>query len=145
MERLLKKFFLKFDLEKNKYKKMLDIFLAHALILLLFGIALGFLWALRRNGYWSRHHLPHIRGIPFCGNLLDLVLARKSPVDLYRDIYEDSAFVDEPVVGIEFFHQPALMVRDPQLAKQMLIKDFDSFSDRLLKCVNGFSSKHSTK
>lgn len=109
---------------------MLIFLLTHVCLLALLGVAFAYLWAVRRNGFWGRYHVVHKRGVPFLGNLTDMVFARKSPVEMFREIYENPLFVDQPVVGIEYFHQPALMVRDPQLAKQLLIKDFGSFSDR---------------
>lgn len=119
-----------FSKKISNHKTMLITILTHALLLLLAGITLAYLWAVRRNGYWARNRVAHIRGVPFLGSLTNLVLARQSTADLFRQIYENPLFATEPVVGIEYFHQPALMVRDPQLVKQLLIKDFDAFSER---------------
>lgn len=37
---------------------------------------------------------------------------------------------DEPVIGIFSLFQPQLIVRDPELIRNVLVKDFAHFSDR---------------
>lgn len=37
---------------------------------------------------------------------------------------------DAPFVGFYIFHKPCLLLRDPEIIKQFLIRDFNIFSDR---------------
>lgn len=39
---------------------------------------------------------------------------------------------DTPVVGFFTFDEPALLIRDPQIVKQILVKDFHHFQDRVI-------------
>lgn len=37
---------------------------------------------------------------------------------------------DAPFVGFYIFHKPCFLLRDPEIIKQFMIRDFDNFSDR---------------
>lgn len=74
--------------------------------------------------------MPSVPGVPFFGNFKDIVRGRQCLANMFRDIYDTERFQSSPVVGFEMFHTPALFVRDPELAKLVLIKDFASFSER---------------
>lgn len=37
---------------------------------------------------------------------------------------------DEPFFGLNFFNEPVLLIRDPELIKEVLIKEFSTFHDR---------------
>ncbi|XP_073811652.1 cytochrome P450 6g1-like [Musca autumnalis] len=50
-----------------------------------------------------------------------------------RAIYEDPKFTDAPVVGIYGLYKPSLLIREPELIKSILIKDFDRFCNRVAK------------
>ena len=65
------------------------------------------------------------------GNLQDVMLNRKSFGDYLNVIYKD--FEDEPMVGIFARTTPILILKDPELIKDVLIKDFAKFPDRGLK------------
>ena len=49
-------------------------------------------------------------------------------LDWFRDLYHQ--FPDEKVVGIYTLHQPVMVVNDPDMARQILVKDFNHFVDR---------------
>uniref|UniRef100_A0A1A9W7C2 Cytochrome P450 n=1 Tax=Glossina brevipalpis TaxID=37001 RepID=A0A1A9W7C2_9MUSC len=58
------------------------------------------------------------------GSMLDLILKRKSVIDLVLDLYNEQ---NGPVYGIFDQRQPVFLVRDPELLKQITVKDFDHF------------------
>ena len=87
-------------------------------------------YSLYINSYWKRNKIPFVSAKPIVGNLIDVLLFRKCVAEIFADIYNDQAAVDKPVVGIHFFHKPALVVKDPELIKSVLVKDFSSFNDR---------------
>lgn len=77
--------------------------------------------------HWQRKGFPYIKpSFPF-GNL-GLTARRMTSfgVNLY-ELYKSST---EPIVGIYLFFQPALLARDAELVKNILVTDFDSFHDR---------------
>lgn len=95
--------------------------------LLLFAITAIYLLFKYTFGYWERKGFAYIKPtFPF-GNL-GLVATGKASfgVNVY-ELYKKST---EQIVGVYFMFQPALLVRDPELIKKILITDFDSFHDR---------------
>lgn len=80
--------------------------------------------------YWKRRRIPFVKPLPIVGNLKNLFLARISFGVLFKNLYEHKDLLEAPVGGIYLLHQPALIVRDPDLIKSVLIKHFDRFQNR---------------
>ncbi|XP_049792580.1 cytochrome P450 6k1-like [Schistocerca nitens] len=78
--------------------------------------------------YWARRGVPYLKPEPFFGNIRDFVLMRKSYAEVFGRLYNDSD--PHPVVGFFFQARPALLVRDPEMVKLVLIKDFTHFPSR---------------
>lgn len=95
--------------------------------LILFAVGALYLWIKHVYSYWDRMGFPYIEpSIPW-GNLKNVWFGRKSVgVELY-DHYRSSK---KPIEGLYFVFRPALLIRDAQLAKQILTKDSASFYDR---------------
>lgn len=95
-------------------------------LLILFGSAC-YLWMKFVYSYWSRTKFPYLKpNIPF-GNMYDSATGKKSMgVNLY-ELHKSSS---EPIIGIYLLFRPALLVRDADLAKNMLTTDFANFHDR---------------
>lgn len=66
--------------------------------------------------------------IPFFGNFKDVFFRRQHVGMLYSDIYEQ--YPNEKVVGLYRMTSPTLLIRDLDIVKQVLIKDFEAFPDR---------------
>ncbi|CAH2061690.1 unnamed protein product, partial [Iphiclides podalirius] len=82
----------------------------------------------RTFSYWKRRNVPGPRPLPLFGNLMDSALRKKNIGMVFKEIYDQ--FPDEKVVGIYRMTTPSLLLRDLELIKHVLIKDFDCFSDR---------------
>lgn len=93
-----------------------------------------FVWSRRTYVYWQRRRVKFVQPVHLLGNLKDVLWLQTSFPLLLRDYYFDSQFKDEPVVGIYLFHQPALLIRDLNLVRTILVEDFVSFSMRFSKC-----------
>jgi len=97
-------------------------------ILLLITICTLFFLYLKWNfTYWQRKGFPFVEPvIPF--GVLDSVRKRERSFGMaIYDVYKASR---EKVLGIYLFTRPALLIRDAQLARDILTKDFTSFHDR---------------
>nr|XP_014096111.1 probable cytochrome P450 6v1 [Bactrocera oleae] len=91
-------------------------------------------WSRRTYVYWQRRRVKFVQPVHLLGNLKDVLWLQTSFPLLLRDYYFDAQFKDEPVVGIYLFHQPALLIRDLNLVRTILVEDFVSFSMRFSKC-----------
>lgn len=104
-------------------------------LLILVGIIIGVLYWLRRTyAYWWRRRIKYIQPTPLFGNLKRLFNLNASFAVELSNIYFDKRFENEPAVGLYFFHKPCLLIRNLDLAKTVLIKDFSSFSNRYASC-----------
>nr|AUT13964.1 cytochrome P450 CYP6ER1 variant vL [Nilaparvata lugens] len=78
--------------------------------------------------YWKRHGLIQAKTSFPWGSLGDFVLSKKCIHEVYEEIYKQGD--GHPVIGYYSFFTPALVVRDPDLLKSILVRNYDSFSER---------------
>lgn len=78
--------------------------------------------------FWKVRGVPGPKPIPVLGNIKDVMLLRMSICHYLTNINEE--FKSEPLVGIFTRRTPVLIVQDPDLIKDVLIKDFSKFADR---------------
>lgn len=79
--------------------------------------------------YWKRRGVESLTPNLIFGNFKDAVLFRSGPGLHLGDLYK-MARPDAPFVGFYIFHKPCLLVRDPEIIKHFMIRDFENFSDR---------------
>ncbi|XP_047493445.1 cytochrome P450 3A4-like [Penaeus chinensis] len=96
---------------------------------LLVGVVILLAWAYSRwkHSYWSSRGVATPPFLPFLGHLHKTAMLRKRyafDMDAYYN-YGGSKFC-----GLYSFHKPCLLVGDPELVKQMFVKDFDCFSGK---------------
>lgn len=87
-------------------------------------------WGLYQSLYWKRKKIPSIHAKPLIGSITGIATFQKSLAEQFHDFYFDESTKDRPFVGIHIFHKPTIMIRDPELIKRVLVKDFSSFSNR---------------
>lgn len=80
--------------------------------------------------YWTRHNVPQIKPTPIVGNLAPILCMAESAAKVIERMFNSPLAKDKPLLGIYLFHQPALLLRDSELIKRVLIRDFSKFSDR---------------
>uniref|UniRef100_A0A1B0DJA0 Uncharacterized protein n=1 Tax=Phlebotomus papatasi TaxID=29031 RepID=A0A1B0DJA0_PHLPP len=93
---------------------------------------IGFLWWWQRSAriYWEKNGVSYIPGPPLLGAVKDSILFKKSLGDLFSDLYNNEECKDDPITGVYFFHKPSLIIRHPEIIKNILVKDFPNFIDR---------------
>lgn len=79
--------------------------------------------------FWKKRGVKGPKPIPFLGNFKDVFLGKISVNDSFVKAYYE--FRDEPLIGMFSGHIPILLVKDPELMKDVLIKDFWKFADRM--------------
>ncbi|XP_046385902.1 cytochrome P450 6k1-like [Ischnura elegans] len=77
--------------------------------------------------HWRRKGIPHAPAVPFFGSMKDSFLQKVAMADEQRRIY--SAAEGYRYTGYHKFSTPALMLRDPELIKEVMVKEFSSFHD----------------
>lgn len=90
--------------------------------------------------YWKRRGVESLPTDLIFGNFKDAVLFR-SPPGWHIGQLHKAARPDAPFVGMYIFHKPCLLLRDPEIIKQIMIRDFDNFPDRHF---GGFNERDSS-
>lgn len=81
---------------------------------------------LRYLSFFSKQDVKYIRGWPLVGSMLDLIRGKSSFAELFQSFY--NAFPNERFIGTyEMTGSPVYIIRDPELIKQITIKDFEHF------------------
>ncbi|XP_034477529.1 cytochrome P450 6g1-like [Drosophila innubila] len=104
------------------------------LFLLLTALSGIYMWFQRNHSYWKRKGIPYIKPTPILGNTLAVFQQKRFFGMHISDIYRDPRMENEAVVGIYVFNKPALVIREPELIKSVLIKDFNRFTNRYARC-----------
>lgn len=95
-------------------------------------ILLFFYYYLTKNfNFWEKRNIPGPKPTPIFGNFKDVALGKIHAADYVKDVYD--AYPQEPVIGLFFRSSPVLLVKDPTILKDVLIKSFPSFADRGVK------------
>ncbi|XP_072747767.1 cytochrome P450 9e2-like [Anoplolepis gracilipes] len=90
------------------------------------GICLYY-FVLNKLSHFKRLKIPHVRPIPFLGNLAPYVFQREAHVELLCRIY--NLFPKAKYVGFYNLTKPVYFIRDPELITAITIRNFDNFCD----------------
>ncbi|XP_065215041.1 cytochrome P450 6k1-like [Planococcus citri] len=78
--------------------------------------------------FFDQYGIPYSKPHWFFGHLKDVVLWKKTIWSIYKDLYDKHP--SDRFVGVYTLHRPGVMVRDPELIKSIMVKDFSHFHDR---------------
>ncbi|OXU20062.1 hypothetical protein TSAR_004866 [Trichomalopsis sarcophagae] len=78
--------------------------------------------------YWQSRRIPGPKPAPIYGNLKDIMFGKMSVGDFVKQEYDK--FKDERMFGVYAIRTPVLIVNDPELIKDILIRNFSSFANR---------------
>jgi cytochrome P450 family 6 len=85
----------------------------------------------RNFNFWQKLGIPYVKPTPFVGNLKECALLKTTIGEQLQRIYNEHS--DKPYVGIFSFDKPSLLIRDLELVKNVLVKDFQNFTERVFK------------
>ncbi|KAM3958201.1 cytochrome P450 6B2-like [Aphomia sociella] len=94
-------------------------------------IALGYTlyyYFTRTFNYWKDKGIVGPEPTPFFGNIMKAALRRANHGEVISSIYHQ--YPNEKVVGLFRMTTPSLLIRDLDIIKHIMIKDFDEFADR---------------
>ncbi|XP_019561198.3 cytochrome P450 9b2 [Aedes albopictus] len=86
-------------------------------------------WAVATYDYFEKRKIPFVKPYPFVGGLWPVFSGKLHPGDaavLGYDMFPENRFS-----GFFAFRRPGYLIHDPALAKQIMIKDFDHFTDHM--------------
>lgn len=89
-----------------------------------------FKYCTRNKDYWRKRNVPGLPATPLIGNLWGLLSIKHNLGTILEKFYK---YTEAPYVGFFTFDEPALLVRDPELVKNILMKDFKNFQDRVIQ------------
>ena len=78
--------------------------------------------------YWKKRGIPTLKPIAPFGNFSYSILSGKNPGHEMAELYK--AFDGHTVGGVYSFGAPSLLLRHPDVIKDILVKDFDHFYSR---------------
>ncbi|CAG9807632.1 unnamed protein product [Chironomus riparius] len=88
-------------------------------------------WCNQRLSYFKNLNIPYLTSFPFLGALTEAVIGKKGLYECIDDIYRNPQFKNEQFFGIFMFHKPSLVIKDPEIIKQVLVKDFNNFENHV--------------
>lgn len=87
-----------------------------------------YFYGTRNHKYWEKKGVKCPQPVPIFGNFFWQFFQKISLTDAFSEFYW--RFPDEKFVGLYISNVPALVIRDPQLIKHVLVTDFDHFYPR---------------
>jgi cytochrome P450 family 6 len=96
----------------------------------------SYFYVTRNFNFWQKLGIPYIKPTPFFGNLKECALLKTSIGEQLQKIYNEHSY--KPYVGIFSFDKPSLLIRDPEIVKNILVRDFQTFMDRILSVDERF-------
>ncbi|XP_032451660.1 cytochrome P450 6B1 [Nasonia vitripennis] len=97
--------------------------------ILTISLAISFYYFLTWNfDFWKKRNVKGPEPVPFFGNYKDNIFGKIHSTELTKRFYDE--FANEKMVGIYVYGSPVLILRDLDLIRDVLIKDFAAFSDR---------------
>lgn len=91
-------------------------------------IVVAYVYATRKFKYWANKGIMEIAPTPFIGNFTKCFFLKTPPSQFVKDLYDQSKGL--PYMGFYVFDKPFFLIRDPELVKHVLVKDFNVFNDR---------------
>ncbi|KAK0170714.1 hypothetical protein PV328_008527 [Microctonus aethiopoides] len=98
-------------------------------------IGIFLVWSKYKLNYWQRLGVPTLPTNILFGNFKDSIFLRISPGFLLGRLHNEVTN-DWPYLGVYIMQKPFLLLRDPKIIKQILIKDFNIFHDRWFSSPN---------
>lgn len=81
----------------------------------------------RNFNHWKNKNVQYLKPIPIFGNFYVVSTLQLSIGQFLHDLYNKTML---PFIGFFVFDKPFLLIRDPEIIKGCLVKDFEHFGDR---------------
>lgn len=78
--------------------------------------------------FWSRNGFAQLQPKPLFGDIEKIFKMKTSMGELFEELY--NSHKKYPALGVYFSYRPSLLINDPLLIQDILVKDFTYFHDR---------------
>ncbi|KAK1122066.1 hypothetical protein K0M31_009909 [Melipona bicolor] len=78
--------------------------------------------------FWKNRGIPGPKPVFFFGNSMDILFSRFSAAEYVHKLFPD--FKDDPMFGLYMRRSAVLVLRDPELLRDVMVRDFSTFSER---------------
>ncbi|XP_063708851.1 LOW QUALITY PROTEIN: uncharacterized protein LOC134837406 [Culicoides brevitarsis] len=112
------------------YSHTIKMIFENILAFLIILVSFLLYWGYRRQTFWARHNVPHVKSPLFLGNFYKTMFLKEHLSVTFDFLYNHAVARNEPFIGVNLFHKPIVLLRDPALIKRILIKDFNCFYER---------------
>lgn len=86
--------------------------------------------------YWDRKGFKTLPGLNYLfGHFKTTFLQQEFAADCFKRFYDAT---NEPFIGLYTILSPILFIRDPEIIRSILVKDFQNFSDRGIHCNENY-------
>lgn len=86
-------------------------------------------YSTRNFEYWKKRKVHGPNPTPLLGNIGNIFVLRESLGSFFGNLYNSS---EEPILGFYILDEPCVFIRSPEIAKQILVRDFNQFKDRTI-------------
>ncbi|XP_020280495.1 uncharacterized protein LOC109853117 [Pseudomyrmex gracilis] len=90
--------------------------------------AFGIYYLFQKFNFFKRHDIIHIPSVPLLGSMAPFIFRQISIIDFMKKMYNFNP--DAKYIGMYESTSPALVLRDPELIKTVLVKNFQIFPNR---------------
>ncbi|XP_051157203.1 cytochrome P450 9e2-like [Leptopilina boulardi] len=77
--------------------------------------------------FWKRKKIPHLKPVLLFGNTAPIFFQTKPIGQFVADLY--NSFPNAKYFGMMDIHKPVAVIRDPELIKEICVKNFENFID----------------
>ncbi|KAJ8670406.1 hypothetical protein QAD02_001665 [Eretmocerus hayati] len=103
-------------------------------VAIIFGFIGVYFYCTRNYKYWTNLGVRQSTPKFFFGNLASCVLGKRRPDEYFHELYHHGK--GEKMIGFYIFDKPYLMLRNPELIKNVFVKDFNNFPHRVLSTID---------
>lgn len=87
-----------------------------------------YLYLAANQNFWKKRGIPGPEPELAFGNVRMMMRGKEGAPSFTTRLYNE--YKDQPVIGFFLRRQPVLLIKDPELIKEVLIKDFSKFANR---------------
>ncbi|KAL7019935.1 hypothetical protein ACKWTF_011309 [Chironomus riparius] len=86
-----------------------------------------FKWSTSSFDFFRKQGIPYRKPVPFFGTYSNVFMKLKPFNEILHDWFYE--FENEKISGLFEFRRPIVLIKDPQIIKQLTVKEFDHFTD----------------